>query len=112
MSSAHTACRPRVDQLHICAYRGPVGFEWDERKAKTNLRKHRIDFADAVGVLEDPLGVTIPDENTDEERFVTVGSDFLGRILVVVYTVRGHHVRLISARKATRQERRRYEGDS
>lgn len=89
-----------------------MGFEWDERKAKANLRKHRIDFADAVGVLEDPLAVTILDETSDEERFVTVGSDILGRILVVVYTARGSQVRLISARKATRQEGCRYEGDS
>jgi len=89
-----------------------VGFEWDEQKAKANLRKHGIDFADAVVVLEDPLAVTIPDYTADEERFVTVGSDILGRILVVVYAVRDKQIRLISARKATRRERRRYEGES
>jgi hypothetical protein len=88
-----------------------VGFEWDEGKARANRRKHGIDFADAVAVLEDPLAVTIPDGAAGEERFVTVGSDILGRILVVVFTVRDKQIRLISARKATRRERRRYEGD-
>jgi hypothetical protein len=87
-----------------------VGFEWDEGKARTNRRKHGIDFADAAAALEDPLAVTILDDAADEERFVTVGSGILGRILVVVYTVRGKQIRLISARKATLRERRRYEG--
>lgn len=87
-------------------------FEWNGRKARENLRKHGIDFADAVTVLEDPLAVTITDDIADEERFVTVGSDILERTLVVVYAKRGRRIRLISARKATRGERRRYEGES
>jgi hypothetical protein len=86
-----------------------MSFEWDARKAQSNRRKHGVDFADAVGVLEDPHALTRDDPDTDEERFVTVGSDFLGRILVVVWTVRGENYRLISARKATPRERRQYE---
>lgn len=85
-------------------------FEWDPRKAVTNLRKHGVAFADAALVLEDALALTRRDpDSTDEERFLTLGSDPLGRLLVVVYTWRGQRVRLISARQATRKERRRYE---
>jgi len=85
-------------------------FEWDERKALSNLRKHGIDFADAVFALEDRLAVTIPDDFADEARFVTIGTDVLRRVLVVVYSWRGDRIRIISARKATRHERRVYEG--
>jgi uncharacterized DUF497 family protein len=84
-------------------------FEWDARKAASNVRKHGVDFADAAGVLYDELAVTIPDERADEDRFVTIGLDALGRLLVVVYTWRGDRARLISARRATRRERRQYE---
>lgn len=83
--------------------------EWDPHKAVANLRKHGVDFADAVTVLYDHFAVTIPDHQSDEERFVTVGRDSVGRILVVVYTWRGDCVRLISARKATPRERQQYE---
>ena len=85
--------------------------EWDTRKAQANERKHGVDFADAVAVLSDELALTIPDKAAAEEnRFETVGTDSLGRILVVVYTWRGDTMRLISARKATRREREQYEG--
>lgn len=83
--------------------------EWDPEKAAANLRKHGVDFADAVGVLEDPRAVTIPDDAADEKRFVTVGMDLLGRVLVVCWTWRNDDVRMISARKATAHERRTYE---
>jgi uncharacterized protein len=84
-------------------------FEWDELKALANWRKHGVDFADAVSVLEDDLALTIEDdEPADEGRFVTIGSDPLGRVLVVVYTWRGGRARIISARKATRRERHSY----
>jgi uncharacterized DUF497 family protein len=89
---------------------GQVNYEWDPRKAERNRRKHGIDFADAVGIFSDPLAITIPDRYRNEERFVTVGVDFLGRILVVVYTWRGRTIRMISARRATGRERRNYEG--
>lgn len=84
-------------------------FEWDPRKAAANLRKHGIDFADAATVLYDELAVTVPDDRANEDRFVTIGMDALGRVLVVVYTWRGERARLISARQATTRERRQYE---
>ena len=84
-------------------------FEWDPLKARVNRRDHGIDFADAVSVLEDPRALTImDDEQSDEERFVTIGTDLLGRVLVVVHTSRGERTRLISARKATPRELRAY----
>ncbi len=84
-------------------------YQWDGEKAAANLRKHGIDFADAVSVFADDLAITIPDERYDEERFITIGVDAFGRILVVVYTWRGDEIRLISARKATRREQKQYE---
>jgi uncharacterized protein len=69
-----------------------------------------VDFADAVSVFEDDLALIIEDDEiAHEERFVTVGSDSLGRVLVAVYTWRGDRVRLISARKATPRERQAYD---
>jgi uncharacterized DUF497 family protein len=88
-----------------------VEIEWDSRKATVNLRKHGVDFADAGTVLHDEQSITITDKNSeDEDRFVTLGMDALGRILVVVYTWREDRPRLIPARKATPRERRQYEG--
>lgn len=85
-------------------------FEWDERKAAENLRKHGVDFADAALVLEDDLALTVEDPDTQgEERWVTMGHDPNQRVLVVAYTWRGERIRLISARQATGAERRRYE---
>lgn len=93
------------------AYIEHVSYEWDPAKARENLRKHGVDFADAALVLEDDDGLTVADEaSTSEERFITLGMDPLGRVLVVVYTLRADTVRLISARKATRREKRQYEG--
>ena len=84
--------------------------EWDPAKARANFRKHRVRFADAVSALEDTMAVSIlDDEGADEERWISVGTDSLSRILVVVYTWRGERVRLISARRATRREARQYE---
>ena len=83
--------------------------EWDERKAVVNLRKHGVDFADAATVLHDDLAITIPDEQPNEERFVTIGVDALGRVLVVVYTWREDRIRIIPARAATPRERGQYE---
>ena len=84
-------------------------FEWDASKAQANRRKHGIDFADAVEVFYDRRAVTIPDDFPTEERFVTIGTDALSRVLVVVYCWRGARIRLISARRAARIERQRYE---
>ena len=95
----------------MCAYHWAVESEWDPRKATATLKKHGVDFADAATVLHDDHALTIRDEFSDEERFVTIGVDALGRLLVVVYTWRVECVRIISARKATGREIRRYEGD-
>jgi uncharacterized protein len=83
-------------------------YQWDNDKAATNINKHGIDFADAVSVFSDDLAVTVSDERFEEERFITIGIDALGRVLVVVYTLRGKEIRLISARKATRLELTQY----
>jgi uncharacterized DUF497 family protein len=86
-----------------------ITHQWNRDKAIANLRKHGIDFANAVSVFSDDLAITIPDERFDEKRFVTIGVDAFGRVLVVVYTLRNEEIWLISARKATRQERQQYE---
>ena len=85
-------------------------FEWDPGKAVVNLAKHGIDFADATEVLFDAMAITVPDEERDEERFVTIGRDAFSRILVVIHTWREDRIRIISARRATRRERKHYEG--
>ncbi len=86
-------------------------FEWDESKAKKNKSKHGISFADTFAVFEDPNAVTLEDFRQDEQRYVTIGMDAFGRILVVVYTWREDNIRIISARKAVRYEVRQYEGE-
>ena len=99
--------------MHTRAYHVDVEFEWDGRKAASNVKDHGVDFADAATVLFDDLAITMADDSVDEEeRYVTLGMDALGRCLVVVYTWRDETARLISARMATRSERRRYEGES
>ena len=86
-----------------------MSYEWDPNKAKSNYKKHRVKFSDAVGVFEDENGITIEDDHPSEARFITIGRDFLRRILVVVYTFRGVIIRIISARKATTREKQVYE---
>lgn len=84
--------------VYVCAYTRSMEYEWDEQKAASNVVKHGIDFADAAAVLEDESALTIADEFADEERFITLGMDALGRLLVVVSTWRGEEtIRLISA---------------
>jgi len=85
--------------------------EWDNRKAAANLRKHGVSFEEAVTALEDSLAVTYrdPDHSEEELRFLTFGLSSTGRILVVAHTEREEAIRLISARPATRSERRAYE---
>lgn len=84
-------------------------YQWDSDKAIADLRKHGIDFADAVIVLSDDIAITVQDERFDEERLITIGMDGLSRVIVVVYTWRGNDIRLISARPASRAECRQYE---
>ena len=88
-----------------------LSFEWDAQKARTNERKHGVSFDEAATAFGDPLSVTIPDpeHSDDEDRFILMGSTYLGRILVVVHTDRGDNIRVISARSATRTEMRAYE---
>ena len=86
-----------------------MSYEWDPKKARSNYKKHRVKFADAVGVFEDENSITIEDDHAGEDRFITLGRDFLRRILIVVYTFRGIIIRIISARKATAREKQEYE---
>ena len=83
--------------------------EWDPQKALGNLKKHGIAFNEAVSVLEDEYALTIEDDHPEERRFVTLGMNAMGNLLVVVYVYRAEAVRLISARRATARERKQYE---
>lgn len=86
-------------------------FEWNPDKALINLRKHNISFQEATIVFDDLLSVTFPDPDHSirESRHVIIGMSGLGELLVVSHTDRESHIRIISARRATRQERRFYE---
>jgi uncharacterized DUF497 family protein len=99
-----------IDMYAICAYNQFVKYQWDPKKAALNSRKHGVDFADAVGVFEDGNALW-QEEPIDhyEDRYIALGEDFLGRILVVVFTFRGEDIRIISARKATTNESKTYE---
>jgi uncharacterized DUF497 family protein len=92
-------------------YTGVVSFEWDPNKAVANVRKHGVQFSEAVGVFNDDYAITITDDESDpdERRFLTLGIGIKGRILVVVYCYSGDNVRIISARAAERPERDQYE---
>ncbi len=89
-------------------------FEWNEEKAQTNFKKHKISFEEAETVFDDPLSITIPDpkHSIAEERFIDIGQSNKKRILVVVYTERRKKIRLISARLADRAERKKYEEEN
>jgi uncharacterized DUF497 family protein len=84
-------------------------FEWNEEKARANLKKHQVSFEEAKTVFNDPLAITIPDpqHSVDESRYI--GRSSRGRTLVVVYAERKGSIRIISSREATRLERQRYE---
>ncbi len=86
-------------------------FEWDPDKLASNLTKHGITFHEAATVFGDPFAVTYfdPDHSEDEDRFLTFGHSNQGRVLVVSHTDRGDNTRIISARKASRKERKQYE---
>lgn len=82
-------------------------YEWDPSKAAANLRKHGVSFADAALSLEDPRGRMVPDPDAaGEARFIFLGADPAGRVLVTVFSFRGTVVRIISSRKASPAERR------
>jgi uncharacterized DUF497 family protein len=99
-----------LDNMHECTYNFMMKLDWDPAKAASNQRKHKVDFADAVSVLDDDRAVTIRECVSGEERFVTLGMNALGRLLVVVYAWRGDSIRIISARRATPHESHQYEG--
>jgi uncharacterized DUF497 family protein len=91
-----------------------LSFEWDPNKAKANLAKHGVSFEEASTVFGDPLSLTIPDpaHSQIEGRFVIMGRSRWGKLLVVVHTERGDNIRVISARRASRKERKNYEEES
>lgn len=86
-------------------------FEWNPNKAAINLKKHNISFQEVTTVFDDPLSVTFPDpdHSIGENRYVIIGMSGAGQLLVVCHTDREDQTRIISARRATRQERRFYE---
>jgi uncharacterized protein len=88
-----------------------VKFEWDPKKAALNVRTHRVSFEEAASVFGDPMAGTISDplHSTDEPRFVTIGMTPARRLIVVVHIDRGERIRIISARPATRAEKRKHE---
>jgi uncharacterized DUF497 family protein len=88
-----------------------VAVLWDPAKATSNVAKHGVRFADAALVFDDPVALTVVDDESDpiEQRFVVLGVDAGGRVLVVVYSWRGDDIRLISARAAEPHEREEYE---
>jgi uncharacterized DUF497 family protein len=86
-------------------------FEWDTKKAGLNLRKHGVGFDEAATVFGDPLALLMPDpdHSVQEMRYILLGTSNRRRLLVVAFAERPPRTRLISARRATRQERRNYE---
>ena len=89
----------------------PLSFEWDARKAKSNLAKHGVSFEEASTVFGDPWSLTIPDpvHSQVEARAIVLGQSHRRKLLVVVHTERGDNIRIISARRASRRERKSYE---
>ena len=84
--------------------------EFDPKKDAENLKKHGVSLSEGDGVLNDPLAATIEDDTAEgERRFVTIGMNLFGSLMVVVHTSRGDKVRIISVRKADPKERKTYE---
>ena len=86
-------------------------FEWDAGKATDNARKHDVSFREAMTAFGDERSLSMSDplHSIEEDRFILIGVSQLGRILVVAFTERGHRIRIISSRLATRRERYAYE---
>jgi uncharacterized DUF497 family protein len=89
-------------------------FEWDPKKARSNLKKHGVSFEEAVTVFYDPLSATFddPDHSSSEPRFITIGYSTGNRLLYVSHSDRGETLRIISARIATAHERKRHEEET
>ncbi|HWA97216.1 MAG TPA: BrnT family toxin [Pirellulales bacterium] len=88
-----------------------IEFEWDDEKAARNLAKRRVAFHEAATVFGDPRAVTYfdPDHSHDEDRFLTFGYSSNGRLLAVTHADRGLRTRIVSARRATRRERKKHD---
>ena len=88
-----------------------LNFEWDANKAKSNLGKHGVSFEEAATIFGDRFSLTIPDleHSLTEQRYITMGKALTDKLLVVVHTDRGDNIRVISARRASRRERKFYE---
>ena len=86
-------------------------FEWDTDKAIANLKRHKVSFQEASTVFGDTVSITIvdPDHSVGEQRYIIIGSSYMGRLLMVSHTDRGDCIRIISARELTRKERKAYE---
>ncbi len=91
-------------------------FEWDPAKANLNLRKHRLTFEQSTEIFKDPYAISIFDDehSQEEDRWITMGRDYNGRILIVSHTFRridegSFRIRIISSRKATKDEKKQYE---
>lgn len=91
-----------------------MDFEWDPRKAATNLQKHGVSFTEAGTIFGDELAVTVPDpdHSKNEERYITIGWSSRGRLLMVSHTDREDRIRIISARELTKAERKTYEEEN
>ncbi len=108
--SADPLAHPQLAWEDKCPYTTGVRFEWDPRQAKANLRTHGMSFAEAVTVLEDDFALSREDPDVEERRFVTLGLSNIGNLLVMVYAYREPDIiRVISAWKASKSQRRRYE---
>jgi uncharacterized DUF497 family protein len=86
-------------------------FEWNDKKARLNKRKHKLAFEEASTVFGDPLSLTIPDtvHSVGDDRFITIGTSDKNRLIVVVYTDNEDVIRIISARQASANEKKQYE---
>jgi uncharacterized protein len=91
-----------------------IQFQWNDKKAKQNYKKHSVSFKEASTVFYDPLSATFDDiyHSINEVRFITIGFSSYGRLLVVSHTDRGESVRIINARPATAHERKKHEGNT
>ena len=90
----------------------PIRFDWDQEKADANRGKHGVSFEEAATAFGDPLSLTVPDpdHSVGEFRYLLLGQTFRGRLIVVSHAEHSDSIRIISARLATKQERKDYEG--
>jgi len=105
---AHSKCKKTADIREFIIL---FTFEWDEKKANENLKRHNISFDEAKTVFNDPFSITIydPDHSATEHRYIDIGLSSKGKLIVVSYVERDKNTRIISSRKATKKEQRHYE---